>query len=322
MQLTDTRGTAFLVNANSVVYAYARGSEATILLARGNQKIDVAESVSAIVTASNGALVSFTSLSGDITGSVGVNPDYIVSVASYSNGTQSQLVIMDDDYNTTRTVITVSTAFASMDAILEVDATNVTLAGTPDYITISGQVITRNAIDLATDVTGVLPAANLPYSVYTASLTPVNQVTGITSGPLTVGKQYQILTYNASDDFSNVANVVSGTINQNDCVFIATGTTPTDWSAGTELMATKYMDTPVILGDNTVGVIAWTFDTDISLFVATLSGAFTEGKTMFITAPQSNNAYFSNIDWIDEDTLQFEVSNIGGAIVIEIRVYP
>lgn len=36
----------------------------------------------------------------------------------------------------------------------------VTLAGTPDYITISGQVITRNAIDLAADVTGALPVAN------------------------------------------------------------------------------------------------------------------------------------------------------------------
>ncbi len=38
---------------------------------------------------------------------------------------------------------------------------DVTLAGTPDYITISGQVITRNAVDLATDVTGNLPVANL-----------------------------------------------------------------------------------------------------------------------------------------------------------------
>ena len=36
----------------------------------------------------------------------------------------------------------------------------VTLAGTPDYITLSGQEITRNAIDLANDVTGTLPVAN------------------------------------------------------------------------------------------------------------------------------------------------------------------
>lgn len=38
---------------------------------------------------------------------------------------------------------------------------DVTLAGTPDYITISGQTITRGLVDLATDVTGDLPLANL-----------------------------------------------------------------------------------------------------------------------------------------------------------------
>lgn len=40
------------------------------------------------------------------------------------------------------------------------NSTNVTLAGSLDYITISGQEITRNAIDLAADVTGTLPATN------------------------------------------------------------------------------------------------------------------------------------------------------------------
>jgi len=38
---------------------------------------------------------------------------------------------------------------------------DVGLAGTPDYITISGQTITRGLIDLTTDVTGDLPLSNL-----------------------------------------------------------------------------------------------------------------------------------------------------------------
>jgi hypothetical protein len=52
---------------------------------------------------------------------------------------------------------------ATMKTTLDLAGSNsgdVTLAGTPDYITISGQTITRNAVDLATDVTGTLPVAN------------------------------------------------------------------------------------------------------------------------------------------------------------------
>lgn len=46
-------------------------------------------------------------------------------------------------------------------ADVEAASTPVTLAGTPAYITIAGQVITRHLIDLTTDVTGLLPFANL-----------------------------------------------------------------------------------------------------------------------------------------------------------------
>ena len=45
----------------------------------------------------------------------------------------------------------------------------VTLAGTPDYITIAGQVITRGQIDLAADVTGDLPVAEGGTGASTAS---------------------------------------------------------------------------------------------------------------------------------------------------------
>tara|TARA_R100001463_G_scaffold34663_1_gene76000 strand:- start:1034 stop:2836 length:1803 start_codon:yes stop_codon:yes gene_type:complete len=52
----------------------------------------------------------------------------------------------------------------------------VTLTGTPDYITISGQEITRNQIDLTADVTGVLPSANLDSD--TAHLSGTQTFTG------------------------------------------------------------------------------------------------------------------------------------------------
>jgi hypothetical protein len=53
---------------------------------------------------------------------------------------------------------------ATVQGMLGTSGTNtgdVTLAGTPNYITIAGQVITRALIDLTTHVTGLLPFANI-----------------------------------------------------------------------------------------------------------------------------------------------------------------
>lgn len=65
---------------------------------------------------------------------------------------------------TSATLTIADGATLTASATATVSGTNtgdVTLAGTPDYITISGQVITRNAVDLAADITGNLPVTNL-----------------------------------------------------------------------------------------------------------------------------------------------------------------
>lgn len=65
---------------------------------------------------------------------------------------------------TSATLTIADGATLTASATATVSGTNtgdVTLAGTPDYITISGQVITRGAIDLTTDITGNLPVTNL-----------------------------------------------------------------------------------------------------------------------------------------------------------------
>jgi len=56
-----------------------------------------------------------------------------------------------------------------------------------------------------------------------------------TSGALVIGKRYTILDFNTGDNFTNVANVISGVINTTGCVFDAIGTTPTTYSNGSTL---------------------------------------------------------------------------------------
>lgn len=55
---------------------------------------------------------------------------------------------------------------------------DITLAGTPDYITLASQVLTLNAIDLTTDVTGDLPFANIAEIATDTFLGRVTAATG------------------------------------------------------------------------------------------------------------------------------------------------
>jgi hypothetical protein len=57
---------------------------------------------------------------------------------------------------------------------------------------------------------------------------------------LNIGEKYEITTYIGGGDFSNIADVISGTINTVGCVFIATGTTPTNWCGTTVTELTVY----------------------------------------------------------------------------------
>ena len=86
--------------------------------------------------------------------------------------------------------------FASLMTGLGISGTNsgdVTLAGTPTYITIAGQVITRNAINLATaaNITGLLPAANGGTGVNTSAAANgtllIGNGSGVTLANLTAG---------------------------------------------------------------------------------------------------------------------------------------
>ena len=102
-------------------------------------------------TASGGYLTDVTGQS--VTSMQGINVsgaadgDFLV----YANST----TIVNESAATARSSL-------GVDASGTDNSTNVTVSGTYDYITISGQVITRNLIDLSTDVSGLLPSSSLP----------------------------------------------------------------------------------------------------------------------------------------------------------------
>ena len=62
-----------------------------------------------------------------------------------------------------------------------------------------------------------------------------NSGTIINSGDLIIGETYEITNYIGTDDFTDVADVKSGVINTNGCVFIATGPKASNWSSQSEL---------------------------------------------------------------------------------------
>jgi hypothetical protein len=113
---------------------------------------------------------------------------------------------------------------------------------------VSGQTINGNIT-----ITGSLNSSGI--ATYRALLTQTGSLTGTTlnnfNGKLIIGETYTIVNYVEDADFSNIADVQSGVINQTGCVFIATGATPNSWNDGTELSSGGGMIVDVL--ENTLG---------------------------------------------------------------------
>jgi hypothetical protein len=119
---------------------------------------------------------------------------------------------------------------------------------------LSGQTITGDlTINGNLSVTGVT-TGNL--ASYRALLTQTSQQTatvlnGLIGGSFIIGETYTINVYEIGDDFSNIANVQSGTINQTGCVFIASGQTPTTWAFNSEIISSGNLVVTVL--ENNLG---------------------------------------------------------------------
>ena len=168
-----------------------------------------------------------------------------------------------------------------------------------------------------------------PYKIYSALLTQNSTV--ITSGSLTVGELYTITDYIAGDDFSNVANVQSGSINNDGCVFIATGTTPTTWTNSTGLTINALSAPVATVLENTLGFTPeWVYDNK-AVYSFTSSGAFPIKRTFVYTPVTINQATntpeFKIVDTTNfPDTFRIFNFTNGDDIYyytpLEIKVYP
>jgi hypothetical protein len=171
------------------------------------------------------------------------------------------------------------------------------------------------------------------YKVYTALLTQSggDDVQSISSGLLTIGVTYQIISEGANDDFTNV-----GAPNNNvGTYFVATGTTPNYFDGG-ELEYNAGAPVATVL-ENTIGDVWFRFS-GVGSYRAESSGAFTIDKTTVSTSPKGyvdspEDLYSWDISWTNSSNeaiiiLSYfngepadDVINYGGAAMIEIRVY-
>ena len=109
-------------------------------------------------------LLQRAALTGDVTAGAGSNAttiaNSVVSLAKMSNVATGTVFYRTTAGAGSPEVNTLATLKTDL-GLSSTNSGDVTLAGTPNYITIAGQVITRALVDLTTHITGRLPFANL-----------------------------------------------------------------------------------------------------------------------------------------------------------------
>ena len=130
--------------------------------------------------------------------------------------------------------------------------------------------LTEQTIKGNLSVDGNLVITGLTNSVgsYKALFTQTESIVGTSlvnfNQGLILGETYTITAYNAPDDFSNIADVQSGNINETDCIFIATGSTPAVWICGTTITSA---------GNDVIDVLENTLGYDINWVHSPIGGA-------------------------------------------------
>jgi hypothetical protein len=135
-----------------------------------------------------------------------------------------------------------------------------------------------------------------PYKVYTALLTQSggDNTLNIQSGLLTVGVTYTINDYIPNDDFTNVG----APSNQNGISFVATGTSPNNWSEASELIYNTGAPVATVL-ENTLGTnITYQYNGIGIYSILASNDLFTANKTYSVLQLWADDGVTSRLGFI------------------------
>lgn len=152
------------------------------------------------------------------------------------------------------------------------------------------------------------------YKVVSGYVTQEN--IALTEGELVIGKTYYIDSYIETDDFTNVG----AELNELGITFVATGTTPTDWTNGSTLVDVEASYPVLNIFENTLGTITPSWE-EGSPYI-TSNELFTEGKTWKTPDVPKGNIYLNLKDSISN----ISINSVDAAAMLkgcsfEIRVY-